>query len=222
MGTISANKLGGLALMVAPLITLIFFFLQPGGTFVDAADPANVGKTIEAMVSNAGLGKVVSVLIPIGLLIFLYGILVLQGNVRSNGNGDALSRIGAQFILVGVIGWVLSSGASLAITGSDLPVEQAASVFESLYLATVSIGTVSGIIAGIGFLALALALSTRDDYNKIFALVAAVAAVVAIVAAIIGGIDTAQLETMNLITGITYLVHMAWFFTLGRSLSQSE
>mgnify|MGYP001809061348 FL=1 len=222
MGTISVNKLGGLALMAAPVITLIFFFLQPGGTFVDAADPADAGATIKAMVSNAGLGKVTSMLIPIGLLVFLYGIFVLQGNVRSNGNGDALSRIGAQFILVGVIGWVLASGAVLAITGSDLPAEQAASVFESLYSATVGIGTISGIISGIGFLALALALSTRDDYNKIFALVAAVAAVVAIVVGIISAIDTAQLQTMNLITGITYLVHMAWFFTLGRSLSQSE
>ena len=159
---------------------------------------------------------------PFLSFVFLYGIFVLQGNVRSNGNGDALSRLGAQFILVGVIGWVVVSGASLAITGSDLPADQAASVFGSLYSATVGIGTVSGIIAGIGFLALALALSTREDYNKIFALVAAVAAAVAVVAAIIGGIDTAQLETMNLITGITYLVHMVWFFTLGRSLSQSE
>ena len=56
MGTISVNKLGGLALMAAPVITLIFFFLQPGGTFVDAADPADAGATIKAMVSNAGLG----------------------------------------------------------------------------------------------------------------------------------------------------------------------
>ncbi len=82
MGTISVNKLGGLALMAAPVITLIFFFLQPGGTFVDAADPADAGATIKAMVSNAGLGKVTSILIPIGLLVFLYGIFVLQGNVR--------------------------------------------------------------------------------------------------------------------------------------------
>ena len=218
MGTISANKLGGLALMVAPVITLIFYFLQPGGTFIDAADPADGGATITAMVSNAGLGKAVSVLIPIGLLVFVYGIFVLQGNVRSNGNGDALSRIGAQFILVGVVGWVIGSGASLAITGSGLPAEQAASVFGSLYSATVGIGTVSGIIAGIGFLALALALSTREDYNKIAALVAAVAAVVAIVVTIIGGLDTSQLQTMSQITGITYLVHMVWFFMLGQSL----
>ena len=69
---------------------------------------------------------------------------------------------------------------------------------------------------------MALALSTREDYNRVFALVAAVGALVAVVAAIVGGLDAGQLETMSLIIGITYLVHMVWFFTLGRSLSQSE
>ena len=222
MGTMSLNKCGGLALIFAPVITIICWFLQPGLFFIDSADPTNGAATITAMISNAGLGKVVSILEPIGLLIFIYGIFVLQENVRSIGNGEALSRLALPFILVGFVGWVICSAVSLPIYGSGLPAEQAAAMFGSLYAATVSVSTVGGILVPIGFLALALALSTRDDYNKIFALVAAVAAVVAIVAAIIGGIDTAQLETMNLITGITYLVHMAWFFTLGRSLSQSE
>ena len=127
MGTISANKLGGLALMIAPVVTLIFYFLQPGGAIIDAADPANAKATITAMVSNASLGKVVSIVIPIGLLVFLSGILVLQENVRSNGNGGALSRIAVLFILVGIIGWVVSAGASLAIIGSTQPIEQALS-----------------------------------------------------------------------------------------------
>ena len=81
MGTISVNKAGGLALMFAPLITLIFYFLQPGGAFIDAADPADAGATINAMVSNAALGKIASVLIPIGLLFFAYGLFVLQENI---------------------------------------------------------------------------------------------------------------------------------------------
>jgi hypothetical protein len=222
MGTISANKLGGLALMVAPMITLIFYFLQPGGSFIDAADPADGAATIAAMVSNAGLGKVVSIVIPIGLLVFLSGILVLQENVRSNGNGGALSRIAVLFILVGIIGWVVSAGASLAIIGSPLQADQAVAFNASLYSATLGIGTVAGILWGIGTLALALAISTREDSNKIAALVAAVAAVVAIVVTIIGGLDTAQLKLMTQITGISYIVHVVWFFMLGRSLSQSE
>ena len=222
MGTISANKLGGLALMFAPIITLIFYFLQPGGAFIDAADPADGAATIAAMLSNVGLGKVVSIVIPIGLLVFLSGILVLQENVKSNGNGGALSRIAVLFILTGTIGWVVSSGASLAIIGSGYPAEQAVPVFGSLYSATIGIGTVSGILVGIGFLALALAVSTRDDSNKIAALVAAAAAVVAIACTIIGGMDTSQLQAMGQISGITYVVHMVWFFMLGRNLIKAE
>jgi len=209
-------------LMFAPIVTLIFYFLQPGGSFIDAADPADGAATIAAMVSNAGLGKVVSIVIPIGLLVFLSGILVLQENVRSNGNGGALSRIAVLFILVGIIGWVVSAGASLAIIGSTLPTEQAVVFNASLYSATLGIGTVAGVLWGIGTLALALAISTREDSNKIAALVAAVAAVVAIVGTIIGGLDTAQLELMTQITGIIFVVHVVWFFMLGRSLSQSE
>lgn len=222
MGTISVNKLGAFALMFGPVFTLIFFFLQPGGAIIDAADPADAAATITAMLSNSGLAKVTSVLIPIGLLIFLYGISVVVGNVRSNGNGGALAGFGMQFILFGVIGWITVSGASLAIAGTSLPTENAIPIYGSLYGATVGIGTVSGILAGIGFLALALAVSTRDDSNNIAALVAAVAAIVAIVVAIIGGVDSAQLETMTLITGITYLVHTAWFIMIGLDLLKKE
>ena len=222
MGTISTNKLGAVALMFGPVFTLIFFFLQPGGAIIDAADPADAGATISAMLSNSGLAKVTSVLIPIGLLIFLYGISVVVGNVRSNGNGGALAVFGMRFILFGVIGWVIASGASLAIAGTSLPVENAVPVYGSLYGATLGIGTVAGILAGIGFLSLALAVSTRDDSNNIAALVAAIAAIVAIVVAIIGGVDSAQLETMNLITGITYLVHTAWFIMIGLDLLKKE
>ena len=208
--------------MIAPVVTLIFYFLQPGGAIIDAADPANTKATITAMVSNAGLGKVVSIVIPIGLLVFLSGILVLQENVRSNGNGGALSRIAVVFILAGITGWVIGSGGSLAITGSGKEAAEAVPLFASLYSATLGIGTVAGILWGIGTLALALAISTREDSNNIAALVAAVAAVVAIVVTIIGGLDSTTLETMTLISGSTYLVHMVWFFMLGLNLSKVE
>ena len=208
--------------MLAPVITLILYFLQPGGALIDAADPANGAATIAAMVGNPGLGKVTSVLIPLGLLAMVFGVYVLQANIRASGNGDALSRLGALFFLVAVIGWMVSSGVSLAITGSDLPAQQAAQIYGSLYATTVGIGTIAGLAGGIGFLALALAISTRDDSNKIAALVVAVASVVAIVVTVIGAVDTTTLETMSLITGITYIITVIWFFTLGLNLSKVE
>jgi len=222
MGTLSTNKLGGLLLMVAPVFTLVFYFLQPGGSLIDTADPADGAATIAAMISNSGLGQVVSVLIPIGLLSFVHGITILQGSAKSGGSLEPLSRIGVQFVWVGVIGWVIGSGMTLAITGSGFPAEQAVPLFGSLYSATVGLGTVAGIIVGIGFLLLALAISTRGEHNKIAALVAAVAAVVAIIVTIIGGMDTSQLQNMTQITGVIYLVHMVWFIMMGLTLIKSE
>jgi len=222
MGTMSANKSGGLALMLAPVVTLILYFLQPGGTFIDPVDPSNGPAAIEAMISNAGLGKVVWVLIPIGLLWFLYGTLVLQSSIRANGNGDALSRMGVLFLLAGVIGWVIASGISLTITSSGLPIDQAFAVHGSLYAANIGISTVASIIAGLGFLYLALAVSTREDYNKELAIVAAIGAAVAIIAAVLGGMNPSQLQAMNLVTGVTYLIHMVWLFTVGQKLAKGE
>jgi len=223
MGSISANKLGGLALMFAPVITLILYFLQPGGAFIDAANPASAQESIVALISNAGLGKVVSVLIPLGLLTFVYGIFVLQNNIRSNGNGDALSRLGALLLLVGVIGWVTGSSVSLAIAGAaEHGAAAVIGAYSALYGVTVAIGTISGILWGIGILLFALAMSTRDDSNKIVNLVAAVAAIVAVVVVIIGGLDTSQLQNMQTIVGITYIVHVVWLFLLGMKLMKAE
>ena len=61
-------------------------------------------------------------------------------------------------------------------------------------------------------------MSTRDDYNKVFALVAAVVAIIAIIVTIIGGIDLDQLQTMQLIGGISYIIHTIWTNTIGLSL----
>ena len=222
MGTISANKCGGLALMLAPVITLILYFLQPGGALIDAADPADGAATIAAMVGNPGLGKITSVLIPLGLIAMSYGIYVLQANIRASGNGDALSRLGAIFFLVAAAGWMVASGASLAIYGSTFSAQDSYQAYGSLYGATVGIGTIAGLAGGIGFLALALAISTREDSNKIAALVVAVASIVSIVVIIIGAVDTTLLQTMTLITGITYIVTVIWFFMVGQNLAKAK
>ncbi|SVC37963.1 uncharacterized protein METZ01_LOCUS290817, partial [marine metagenome] len=198
----------------------IFYFLQPGGAFIDTADPASAQATIVAILGNAGLGQVTSVVIPIGLLFFAFGAYALRANIGAGGNGNVLAGIGALFLYSGIVGWMIASGAGLAIAGTSLPAAQAVPVYGSLYGATVGIGTVSGILAGIGFLGLALAVSTRDDNNKMFALVAAAVAVVSIVVTILGALDDTQLQTMGNITGICYVIHMVWLILVGRNLSQ--
>jgi hypothetical protein len=233
LGTISLNKLGGWSLILGPILTLVFYFLQPGVAIIDVADPAVAAEAIPAIINNATLSKISSVLIPIGLLVLLYGIFSLQKHISANRNGDALSRYGALLILVGVLGWITGLGANLAIAGADLkalgipvtPIPAEAipgivGVYGVLYAMTLGIGTVSGILAAAGFLALALAVYTRDDFNKNFALVAAIAAVVQIVTVIIGGVDSGQLALMNNIGGVIFLIHAAWLITVGLKLTK--
>mgnify|MGYP004128274591 CR=1 FL=1 len=222
MGNISINKLGGLSIIIGPWLALIFYFLQPGGTFIDAVDPADPIATITAIVGNPGLGQLTGILIPIGLLIFLYGFFVLRGTLRG-GNGDALGGYGVQFLMFGVIGWVISSGMLLAIAGTtDTNPAVAVPTFGSLYGASQGIGTIAGLLAGLGFLLVALALSTRDEFNKIFALVAAVAAVAAVIFVLIGALDSTQLQLMNSLVGICYVIHSLWMVTIGLVLLKQD
>ena len=65
-------------------------------------------------------------------------------------------------------------------------------------------------------------MSTRDDYNKIFALAAVAAGIVAVVATVIGGIDSDQLQTMGNINGICYVVHSLWVLTIGLDLLKKD
>lgn len=218
MGTISVNKLGGLSLILGPIVALIGYFLQPGGTFIDTANPGETQASLLAITSNGSLSQITGFVVAIGLLIFLYGLYVFQGKLSENGNGNALSRFGLQFLLFGIIGWVISTGLGNAVAGSDLTKAAEEAAAGTLYAATLGIGTTAGVLAGLGFLLLALAVSTRDDYNKVFALVAAVVAIIAIIVTIIGGIDLKQLQTMQLIGGISYIIHTIWTITIGLSL----
>jgi len=233
MGTISVSKLGGLSLIVGPVLALIGYFLQPGGMLIDAADPASASASVAAINSNASLSQITGFVIPVGLIIFLYGLFVVQGNVKGNGNGDALSRYGIQLFLIAVIGWVISSALSNAIAGVDLtpkvPAEVAAqaaaaasTVASGLYAATMGINTTSAVFGGLGFTTLSLALSTRDDHNKIFALVVAAAGLISVLVALVGGFDSSQLQTLQPVSGICYIIIAAWSITLGLGLVNKE
>ena len=82
MGTISANKLGGLSLIVGPVLALIFYFLAPGGLLIDAADPADGVANITATLGNTGLAHITAFVIPLGLIVLFYGVHTLTGSLR--------------------------------------------------------------------------------------------------------------------------------------------
>ena len=46
MGNMSANKLGGLCLIIGPLLSLIFYMLQPGNMIIAFADTADASASL--------------------------------------------------------------------------------------------------------------------------------------------------------------------------------
>lgn len=222
MGTISVNKLAALSLIVGPVLALVCWFITPGGPIIDAADPADAQATIVALASNATFSQITGVLIPIGLVILLYGIANLTNSIRSNGNGGALAGYGDLLLRFGLIGFVITSGLQSVIAGTNLEAAAEVSAAGTIHAATLGINTVSSILAALGFLSLSLAISTRDDYNKTVALVVAVASAVALVGSLIGGMDTDQLQNMQLIIGITWLITAAWSVMIGLNMLNNE
>ena len=88
----------------------------------------------------------------------------------------------------------------------------------TIYAISLGVGQMSSVLFALAALTLSLAISTRDDFNKITAYVIAVVSVVILVTSIIGGMDKTQLELTNQIGGIGYLVFTLWSITLGLAL----
>ena len=218
MGTISVNKLGGLSLALGPVIALVGYFLQPGGMLIDAVDPANAPAVLGAMLGNAGLVHLTGFLITIGLVMMLYGLHTLQGAIHEGGNGHALIHYTVLLFFLATVGWISGTALGHVIAGNP----ELGAAAGTLYAMSIGIGTVSGALAGIAFLFAGLAVSTRDDSNKMFALAAAAAGAVALITSVLGGMDKTQLQTMNMIGGITYIVIMIWLITLGMGLMKKE
>ena len=213
MGTISVNKLGGLSLIVGPVLAVVCFLLRPGGGFIGGnVDPANAEASIGTLMANSGFAGVSFLILPLALTIFLYGLNVLVENLRG-GNGEALARYGVLFFLLALIGWITSSALILAIAGGT-----AGPAAGAVYVIGLAINISSSILGGLSILAMGLAISSRDDFNKIFALVVAAIGALLTVLAIMSGRDISMLQTTNQIGGVGYVVTVAWNITLGLSL----
>jgi len=213
MGTLSLNKLGGLALVVGPLLAVACFMIRPGGGIVGGmVDPADAAASIGTLMANAGLAGISFPLVALGLLLFYFGVAVFVENMKG-GNGESLGRLGALFVLFAVIGWVTSSALGVAVAGGN-----AGAAAGAVYAVSLSVNLAASILGPLGFLVISLGVSTRDDSNKIFALVVAAASAVLLVIAVMSSRDLSLLQTTSWITGIGYVVTSIWAVTLGLGL----
>ena len=205
MGDISVNKLGGLSLIVGPVVALVFYFIQQFGVIGADVDPADGNAVVAALAGNSSLATLTSIGISIALIIMLHGIVRLAFE-----SSDALSSLGIKFVIVGTVGWVIASGLTAAIAGDINN--------GGLYGGALGINQFSGIVWSLGFLLVVLGVSGRDYINKNFAYVVALVAIVGLVTGIIGGFDTSTLQTMNLIGGICYIIFTLWSIWLGKDM----
>lgn len=214
MGSISVNKLGGLSLVVGPILAVVMFLLRPGGGLVGGSvDPADAEAAIGNLMANSDMASISFVLAPIGLILFLYGLRVLVENHLSGGNGEALGRYGVLFFMLALVCWITGSAMALSIAGGS-----AGAAAGAVYVVGTALNITGSLLGALSIVAIGWAISTRDDYNKIFALIVAAIGVLLAVLALMSGRDISMLQTTNQIGGIGYVVTVAWNVTLGLKL----
>ena len=219
MGTISMKKLGGLSLIVCPVLALVCYFLQPGGMLVDAADPADAAASIGAIMANTELAHITGLVIPLGLIMVFFGIMSLQETFHG-GNGQSITRYSVILGFIATIAWVLSSAVGHVIAGLDPA--QVPAVGGPLYALQLGMSNMGSVVFSLAVLTLSLGISTREGANKMMAMAISAVSIVLLVTALIGAMDSSQLETMNMIGGICFIVYTLWFITLGLEMSKNE
>ena len=205
MGDISVNKLGGLSLIVGPVVALVFYFIQQLGVIGSDVDPADGNAVVMALSGNSSLATITAIGISVGLIILLHGIVRLAME-----SSDALSSLGMKFVIVGTVGWVVASALTAAIAGDINN--------GGLYGGSLGINQFSSIVWSLGFLLVVLGISGRDYINKNVAYVVGLVALVSLVVSVIGGFDSSTLQTMNLIGGICYIIFTLWSIWLGKDM----
>ena len=216
MGNISANKLGGLGLLIGPgLATILFLvvFMVLGNT--GSGDPRNL---VESWNQQTGLAHLLGLLPGISLLFFLYGINTLYNEVKENGQNEANFSLGGMGVFFGILGIVISIGLNSATQFEGIVGPDESSKY-TISLIAGAIQSYTGLIFAIGFSLIALVMSTnKEGIHKIFAYVVALIGLINIVVSFINFADTSTWEATFVITPITYIVISIWTATLGLDL----
>ena len=218
MGNISELKLGGICLAIGPAMAtalFIIFFLILGDTDLD---PTAFDAVAADIVSAGTLEQLLLFLPPIGLIMAYYGLTVIQGTIGKGDNGEALFKLGMPMFAINVVATVIALGAMWQIqhwnvTGGGTVAAMAQGI--SLY---------AGMIGAVGIMLIALAISARDDFNKIFAYVIALVFLIVAILSIIGMVDNTE-DTWKLVNGlfgISYIIISIWSITLGLNLLKRD
>lgn len=218
MRNMSVRTLGSWSLILGPTLAVVCYLLQPGQALIDAADPADAAARIAAITSNDTLSQVTALLVPIGLLLFMYGLNALGSS--SSGDGEGLFRYGTLLLFVAIIGWTLSSSSVGVIAGMNNA--QLASSGGAVFAVGSGIGNIANIIGSLGGICIALGLSARSGFNTNAALIVVAAGVIALISDITGALDSSFQETGSMISGAYFVVVTLWSISLGLVLRKTD
>ena len=139
---------------------------------------------------------------------------VIQGTIGKGENGEALFKLGLPMFAINVVAtvialgglsqaqsWVGSSGSNIAAIAQGI----------SLY---------SSLIGAIGIVLIALAISTRDEFNTLFAYVIAIVFIVVAILSIVGmaNFNEDTWKLVNALFGISYIIISLWSITIGLNM----
>jgi hypothetical protein len=215
MGTMSVRKLGGLSLIVGPIVAVACFLIRPGGGLVgDYIDPANSAAAIGALITNASSASISFTLGALGLIILLYGVRALVSSMEGT-NGHALARYGSLFLLFATVAWVTASALALVISSLSAPPEVFPIIAGTVYATVVGLNLLGSLLGALAFLAIGYAASTNENFNKPFALIVAIVSAVLVVVAVISANDLSQLQNAQIIGAVGYIITTVWGITIG-------
>ena len=214
MGNISELKLGGICLAIGPAMAtalFIIFFLILGDSNID---PTNFSAVSNDVQSAPVIQQLLLFLPPIGLIMAYYGMTVIQGTIGKGENGEALFKLGLPMFAINVVAtvialgglsqaqsWVGSSGSNIAAIAQGI----------SLY---------SSLIGAIGIVLIALAISTRDEFNTLFAYIIAIVFIIVAILSIVGmaNFNEDTWKLVNALFGISYIIISLWSITIGLNM----
>ena len=85
MCKMSLERMGGLALIVGPVLAFVMFLLLPGGILIDTAGPSDPIAAINALADNQNLANATVSLVCVGLVLMAFGLYALQATLRRMG-----------------------------------------------------------------------------------------------------------------------------------------
>lgn len=205
MSSLSVKKLGGWALIVGPILTLVAYQLTPGvlGDFEMVGN--HVAVQMEAA-ESVGMAEFSGLLLVAAMLVMLFGFNSLSEKVRG-GNGEALFRLGLLPITAGILMWITGAAVYLAIA-NGMPTPNAAQA------GLTSLGEIS---FAAGVVVIGLALFSRDDFNKIALGVFVAAGILSLVLNIFSSQLSLDAQIHGILISITYIIWVVWAVIVGLS-----